>query len=214
MIHGTINIKKQKCVTRIVIRGNLNGKERCSLQAVVMKYPIMQFLVEVEWANMIFNYSLQRSIFFYWRCGPTRARASSLLRLLDHIQRRTTVGRTPLDEWSARRRDLYLTTHNRQTSRPLWNSNPQSQQARGRRPTPYTTRPVGPAQRKYTKISGEPSSYVSIQLTTVIALTIFSHCLSFVGYDLGIYPSEYGPCSANFWMHKRCAFCWCLKTHA
>jgi len=25
---------------------------------------------------------------------------------------RTTLGRTPLDEWSARRRDLYLTTHN------------------------------------------------------------------------------------------------------
>ena len=37
----------------------------------------------------------------------------------DHTQRRTTVGRTPLDEWSARRRDLYLivhNTHNRQTS--------------------------------------------------------------------------------------------------
>ena len=30
---------------------------------------------------------------------------------LDHTQRRTTVGRTPLDELSARRRDLYLTTH-------------------------------------------------------------------------------------------------------
>jgi len=28
---------------------------------------------------------------------------------LDHTQRRTTVGRTPLDEWWARRRDLYLT---------------------------------------------------------------------------------------------------------
>jgi len=26
--------------------------------------------------------------------------------------RPTTLGRTPLDEWSARRRDLYLTTHN------------------------------------------------------------------------------------------------------
>jgi hypothetical protein len=26
--------------------------------------------------------------------------------------RHTTVGRTPLDEWSARRRDTYLTTHN------------------------------------------------------------------------------------------------------
>ena len=38
--------------------------------------------------------------------------ASSFLRFLDHTQRRTTVGRTPLDEGSARRRDLYLTTHN------------------------------------------------------------------------------------------------------
>jgi len=39
----------------------------------------------------------------------------------DHKQRRTAVGRTPLDEWSARRRDLYLATHNthnRQTSIP------------------------------------------------------------------------------------------------
>ena len=40
---------------------------------------------------------------------------------LDHTRRGTTVGRTPLDEWSARRRDLYLTTHdahNRQISMP------------------------------------------------------------------------------------------------
>jgi len=43
---------------------------------------------------------------------PTQAMASSFLRFLDHTQRRTTVGRTPLDEWSARRRDLYLTMHN------------------------------------------------------------------------------------------------------
>ena len=40
---------------------------------------------------------------------------------LDHTQRRSTVGRTPLDEWSARRRDLNQTTHdthNRQISMP------------------------------------------------------------------------------------------------
>ena len=40
---------------------------------------------------------------------------------LDHTQRRSTVGRTPLDERLARRRDLYLTTHethNRQISMP------------------------------------------------------------------------------------------------
>ena len=43
------------------------------------------------------------------------------LMFLDHTQRRSTVGRTPLDEWSARCRDLYLTTHdthNRQISMP------------------------------------------------------------------------------------------------
>ena len=47
--------------------------------------------------------------------------ASSFLRFLDHTKRRTTVGRTPLDEWSACRRDIYLTIHNihnRQTSMP------------------------------------------------------------------------------------------------
>jgi hypothetical protein len=38
---------------------------------------------------------------------------------LSHSFRHTTLDRIPLDEWSARRRDLYLTTHNihkRQTS--------------------------------------------------------------------------------------------------
>ena len=43
------------------------------------------------------------------------------LMFLDHTQRRSTVGKTPLDEWSARRRYVYLTTHdthNRQISMP------------------------------------------------------------------------------------------------
>ena len=43
------------------------------------------------------------------------------LMFLDHTRRRSTVGRTPLNEWSARSRDLYLTTHdthNRQISMP------------------------------------------------------------------------------------------------
>ena len=66
------------------------------------------------------------NLFCLFAFGPTApppqwAMASSFTRFLDHTQRRTTVGRTPLDDWSARRRDLYLTTHNthnRQTSMP------------------------------------------------------------------------------------------------
>jgi hypothetical protein len=45
---------------------------------------------------------------FFWRNSPQWA--SSFTRFLDHTQRHTTVYRTPLDEWSTRRRDLYLTT--------------------------------------------------------------------------------------------------------
>jgi hypothetical protein len=45
---------------------------------------------------------------------PLRVSAASFWRFRDHTQGRTTVGRTPLDEWSARRRDLYLTTHTKQ----------------------------------------------------------------------------------------------------
>ena len=51
-------------------------------------------------------------LFFFWSCCPTRAMASSFMRFLDHTRQHTTVGRTPLDEWSVRRRDLYLTIHN------------------------------------------------------------------------------------------------------
>jgi len=74
------------------------------------------------WIKQKFSYSVHsygQYFFLLWRCDPTRVMAFSFLMFLDHIQRRTTVGRTPLDEWSARRRDLYLTTyntHNRQTS--------------------------------------------------------------------------------------------------
>ena len=66
------------------------------------------------WTNLVY-------FFFFWRCGPMRPMASSFLWLLDNTQRRTKVGVTALDEWSARRWDLYLTTHNaykRQTSVP------------------------------------------------------------------------------------------------
>jgi len=61
---------------------------------------------------------LSRLLVCFWRNSIQWARASSFTRFVDHTQRRNTVGRTPLDEWSARRRDLYLTTHsthNRQT---------------------------------------------------------------------------------------------------
>jgi len=46
---------------------------------------------------------------YFWRDSPQWAMAFSFTRFLDHT-RRTTVGRTTLDEWSAHRRDLQLYT--------------------------------------------------------------------------------------------------------
>jgi hypothetical protein len=56
-------------------------------------------------------FSLFSYFFVQWRNSPSWARFSTLSRLHDHTKY-TALGTTPLDEWSARRRDLYLTTHN------------------------------------------------------------------------------------------------------
>jgi len=75
--------------------------------------------------------------FLPWRNSHSRPRSlhyRGFIVTLRHI----TVGRTPLDERSALRTDLYLTTHNtyKRHSCPRWDSKPQTQQASGRRPTP------------------------------------------------------------------------------
>jgi hypothetical protein len=51
--------------------------------------------------NYVYNNQLDALfilVCFSWRWGPTRAMARSFTRFLDHTKRRTTVGRTPLDE--------------------------------------------------------------------------------------------------------------------
>jgi hypothetical protein len=79
--------------------------------------------------------------FFFAQQPPSGPRPPHSRCRLDYTQLRTTVDSTPLDEWSARRRDLYLTTHT--TDRhpcPRWDSNPQSQQASGLRPRAHRDR--------------------------------------------------------------------------
>lgn len=47
-----------------------------------------------------------------WSCPPNRAAACSFVMFPDYSQRRATVGRTLLDQWSSGCRNLYLITHN------------------------------------------------------------------------------------------------------
>jgi len=53
------------------------------------------------------------SSFLPWHNSPQWAKASSLSKIHDHTHTHTHHTRWDfLDEWSARRRSLYLTTHN------------------------------------------------------------------------------------------------------
>ena len=84
----------------------------------------------VDWSVNLWVFTdIHVNMFVFGATSPQWAMASSFTRFLDHTQQRTTVVRTPLDEWSTSRRDLYLTTrntHNRQTSMPpcgIWTHN-------------------------------------------------------------------------------------------
>ena len=84
------------------------------------------FLVQINQPNFFFAVAL-------------RPNAGHGLLIHEVSRSHTTVGRTPLDEWSARRRDLCLTTHNthnRQTSMPPVGFEPTT--SAGERPHTYT----------------------------------------------------------------------------
>ena len=100
--------------------------------------PILLHLRSNLWLRMLQRTNLSNVTFFpflfetghfctyYFTAGATApppqwAMTSSFTRFLDRTKRRTTVGRTSLNEWSARCLHLYLTTHNthnRKTSMP------------------------------------------------------------------------------------------------
>jgi hypothetical protein len=87
-------------------------------------------LLDVQWAisityvlpSFVLLLLLLLLLLLYWRRNPLWVLACRLIcGFMDHTQGHITFGRTPLDEWSARRRDPYLTTYNaynRQTSIP------------------------------------------------------------------------------------------------
>ena len=109
-------------------------------------------------------------IYFFFTVAPQPSEGHVLLiheGFLDHTQRRTTVDRTPLDEWSARRRDPYLTTHNIQngvTSTPPAEFEPTI--SAGERPQNNASActATGTRTNKYTCIKYELSHIINYRL--------------------------------------------------
>jgi len=102
----------------------------------------------------------------FWRDSPQWARASSFTRILDHIQRSTTVGRTPLDEWPTRRRDLCLTSHNPHNIKTSMTSRIRTQNLSRRAATDLRLRPRGHWDRLFEESRfEEPLKVYVIKLT-------------------------------------------------
>ena len=94
---------------------------------------------------------------FLWRISPTRARAASFLRFLDHTQLHTAVGRTPLDERSARLRNPHLTTSNTHKRQGIH--------------SPGGIRTRNTSMRSVAELSFRPfgNNYLQLQQTTTIS---------------------------------------------
>jgi hypothetical protein len=132
-LHGTTRLRLEAFSWNLMVFFQKLGKIRVSLKS-----------------DTNIGYFTWRHIYIYDNCfsGATAPRGPPHYRKFTIILRHTTLGRTPLDEWSARRRDLYL-------PRPRRDSNPQSQQTNGRRPTPETARPLGSAHVYHTEFFKE-----------------------------------------------------------
>jgi hypothetical protein len=92
-----------------------------------------------------------------------------------HTHKCSTICRNPLDEWSALRRDLYLPTHNNQTSMPLVGF--ESTIPAGKRPQTYALdhAPVGPAANTCKKLQVYSYNQTSTHISTYIHTNLQKH---------------------------------------
>jgi hypothetical protein len=78
-------------------------------------------LTKIDYRSNLYYITVFMHFFLSMAQQPLLGQGLRVIEVSRSHSRHTTLGRTPLDEWSARRRDLYLTKHNthkRQTSMP------------------------------------------------------------------------------------------------
>ena len=115
----TGSLNKAVCassVKRLIFLLYISARRNDHQRNVKYKAKLLKFFIlkNITWSS----WHIFKFICFFWHNSPQWVMASSFTRFLDHTQRRTTIGTTPLDEWSARRRDLQLhnTQHLQQTN--------------------------------------------------------------------------------------------------
>jgi len=122
---------------------NCHGTERIRINYLFHVLSNNYLLISIP----LMFYSLMTNEFFYCSTAPSELRLSTWGSSI--TLRHTKLGTGPLDKWSARRWDLYLTTHNNHKKKtstlPLGLEFRVAQEASGRRSAPQITRPLEPA---------------------------------------------------------------------
>jgi hypothetical protein len=83
-------------VMKILLPPGVNPTAVKYIYQYIIKYKVVSDCIMCIFYIIFYLYDL--FIYFLWLCSPARAMASLFMRFLDHTQRRSTIGRTPLDE--------------------------------------------------------------------------------------------------------------------
>ena len=100
---------------------HLEGMKTANLSAYTRRSLVEDWRCDLPTKRQIHTSTCQLPSVFFFHGATAPSGSGPHFRGFTITLRHTTFGRTPMDEWSARRRDLYLTTHNkhkRQTSVP------------------------------------------------------------------------------------------------
>jgi hypothetical protein len=160
----------------------------------------------------------------FWRYSPRWARASSFTTFLDHNDAPQSVGLPwTSDQFVAETstwQHTTLTTVKRPC--PRWNSNLQSQQASGRRPTPWTARPLPYTLLNhwllFVKTAFKLQSRVKCSQTKINAetwISVSSGAFSCVESVLLLNPVDWGSQSPHYtsnvlWIFHQLFFFWMI----
>jgi len=115
LIHNLIHSAHRSVFYILTKKNNVSYKS----VAMFLNYVHIKFNIS-RYNQWVLNVVIISVFFFHGPTAPSRLRPSHCWRFTITL-RHTTLGRTLLDEWSARHRNLYLTTHNthnRRTSMP------------------------------------------------------------------------------------------------
>ena len=85
-------------ISQGAVHHNLTGTFLCKFLSNLFKFSHSQDKYSIALLFYLVQIYIHDILSFFWRCCPTWVMTSSFMSFLDHTQRLTTVGRTPLDE--------------------------------------------------------------------------------------------------------------------